>query len=134
VVEGRINGQGPVVRPVLFIDGESVYSESRIPSGTADHVQVEFAVPAGAQPGDLVVVETTLLYRRAWRALAVTKGWSVTPQGGPIEIQVAQTVDAIELVEGGVATAIPVTGPFGTAMLVILLATAAVFVIRRTMT
>jgi hypothetical protein len=133
VLEGRINDQGPVVRPVLFIDGEAVYSETRIPSGAVDRTELEFALPPGAQAGDTVVVETRLLYRRAWRALAVTKGWTETPQGGPIEIEISSTYDTIELTQGGGGVAIPATGPFGTTVLIILLATAAVLVIRRTM-
>jgi hypothetical protein len=132
VLEGRINGQGPVIRPVLFIDGEAVFSETRIPSGTMDRTELEFAVPPGAQAGDTVVVETRLLYRRAWRALAVTKGWTATPQGGPIEIQIASTYDTVELTQGGATVAIPMTGPFGTASLIVVLAATAMFVMRRT--
>jgi hypothetical protein len=133
VLEGRINDQGPVVRPVLFIDGEAVHSETRIPSGTVDRTELEFAVPPGAQAGDTVVVEARLLYRRAWRGLAVTKGWSSAPQGGPIEIEVAATYDAVELTQGGAGVAIPTTGPYASAILIALLALTAVIVIRRTM-
>ncbi len=88
VTEGRINGVGPVVRPTLFIDAEALYSNTLIPSSTTDATTVTFALPPGAQPGWLIDVSVKLLYRRAWRALAVTKGWTQTPQGGPIEIQI----------------------------------------------
>lgn len=88
VTEGRINGTGPVVRPTLFIDAEALYSNTLIPSSTTDSTTVSFALPPGAQPGWLIDVSVKLLYRRAWRALAVTKGWAQTPQGGPVEIQV----------------------------------------------
>ena len=88
VTEGRINGTGPVVRPTLFIDAEALYSNTLIPSSTTDNTTVTFALPPGAQPGWLIDVSVKLLYRRAWRALAVTKGWTLTPQGGPIEIQI----------------------------------------------
>ncbi len=88
VTEGRINGTGPVVRPTLFIDAEALYSNTLIPSSTTDNTTVTFALPPGAQPGWLIDVSVKLLYRRAWRALAVTKGWTQTPQGGPVEIQV----------------------------------------------
>jgi hypothetical protein len=90
ILEGRINGSGPVVRPVLFIDAESVFSSTLIPSGQSDAGAFTFALPPGAQPGDQVDVNVRLLYRRAFRATAVTKGWTVTPQGGPIEVQVAE--------------------------------------------
>ena len=42
-------------------------------------------------------MDVKLLYRRAWRALAVTKGWTQTPQGGPIEIEVAGQQFQVEL-------------------------------------
>jgi hypothetical protein len=132
VLAGRINDVGPTVRPVLFIDGESVDSATQIPAGESSLSEVIFAVPAGAQIGDLVVVEARLLYRRAWRALAVTKGWEQTPQGGPVEIEVWRTYDTIELTQGGTpAAAIPVAGPIGTAILIALLALSAVVILRR---
>jgi hypothetical protein len=97
VTEGRINGTGPVVRPTLFIDAEALYSNTLIPSSTTDATTVTFALPPGAQPGAKVDVDVKLLYRRAWRALAVTKGWTLTPQGGPVEIQVAHLNFPVEL-------------------------------------
>jgi hypothetical protein len=90
VLEGRIDGTGPVVRPVLFIDAENEFSNTLIPSGQTDGTTVTFAFPPGAQAGDVIDVSVRLLYRRAFRATAVTKGWTQTPQGGPIEIEVAQ--------------------------------------------
>jgi hypothetical protein len=89
ILEGRINGVGAVVRPVLFIDAESVFSDTLIPSGQTDSSTLEFAIPAGAHTGDPIDVTVRLLYRRAFRATAVTKGWTQTPQGGPIEVEVA---------------------------------------------
>lgn len=90
ILEGRINGTGPVVRPVLFIDAESVFSNTLVPAGQSDMSSFTFALPPGIQPGDIIDVNVRLLYRRAFRATAVTKGWTQTPAGGPIEIQVAQ--------------------------------------------
>lgn len=90
VLQGRINGTGPVVMPVLFIDAESVFSDTLIPSGATDTTTATFALPPGAQPGWQIDVDVKLLYRRAWRAVAVTKGWTLTPQGGPVEVQIAQ--------------------------------------------
>lgn len=87
VLEGRINGQGPVVRPVLFIDAEGVAEASNIPSGTTDQSVYRFRIPQGAEAQ--AVVTTKLIYRRAYRALAVTKGWTQTPTGDPIETEVA---------------------------------------------
>ena len=101
VLEGRINGDGPVVRPVLFIDAEGVHSDTAIPSGDTDFSEYRFALAPGTAEGDLVEVEARLLYRRAWRALAVTKGWTQTPGGMPVEIEV-QRVEADLIVVGGV--------------------------------
>ena len=134
VLEGRINDQGPVVRPVLFIDGEAIHSATQLPAGSSHTSEVTFAIPAAAQPGDVVVVEARLLYRRAWRAVAVTKGWETTPQGDPVEIEVWRTYDTLELTQAGPgAVAIPATGPVGTALFIVLLALSAVLILRRTM-
>jgi len=134
VLEGRINGQGPPVKPVLFIDGEGIDSATQIPAASSNMSEVAFVVPPAAQPGDVVVVEARLLYRRAWRAVAVTKGWDTTPQGGPVEIEVWRTYDTLELTQGGTpAAAIPATGTIGTAIFIALLAMSAVFILRRTM-
>ena len=65
-----------------------------------------------------------------WRALAVTKGWTVTPQGGPIEIEVAATTDLLELTAGG-AQAIPTMGAVGYFVLGTALAAAALIFLRR---
>ncbi len=130
MLEGRINDQGPVVRPVLFIDGEAVAENTLIPSMATDVTEVGLALPAMAQPGDQVVVEARLLYRRAWRALAVTKGWQTTPQGGPIEIEVARTVDTVTLTQGGGGLPIPAARPWATGLLIVLIAAAALALLR----
>lgn len=130
VLEGRINDQGPVVRPVLFIDGEAVAENTLIPSMATDLTEVGLALPAMARPGDQVVVEARLLYRRAWRALAVTKGWQATPQGGPIEIEVARTVATVTLTQGGEGLPIPATRPWSIGLLIVLIGAAAVALLR----
>lgn len=126
VLEGRINGQGPTVRPVLFIDAEAVYSDTLIPAGATDVTSVDFLLPPDALPGDTVEVSARLLYRRAFRATAVTKGWQMTPQGGPVEIEVANRQLSVPLVEGGLPGAdileIPTAGPIGLLLLALLLA------------
>lgn len=132
VLEGRINGQGEVMRPVLFIDAEGVYQDSLIPAGEVDVTEVEFALPPGVSAGEVVDVEARLLYRRAYRALAVTKGWTVTPQGGPVEIEVASNLLAVTLVEGAAQPLeIPVLGRFGLWFLGTALALLAVGRMRR---
>lgn len=108
VLQGRINGAGPVVRPTLFIDAESVFSDTIIPSGQTDTSQYRFAVPAGFSGN--VEVSARLLYRRAWRALAVTKGWTLTPGGQPIEIEVAAEQISVPVAGNGFANAIPAIG------------------------
>ena len=110
VLEGRINGEGPVVRPVLFIDAENVFSDTLIPSGATDVTEVQFELPPGSE-GQLAEVSARLLYRRAYRALAVTKGWTETPQGGPIEIEVAANQLEVEVELGAVE--IPALGSVG---------------------
>ena len=134
VLQGRINGQGPVLQPVLFIDAEGVYANTLIPAGGSDLTHVEFQLPETALPGETVEVSARLLYRRAWRALAVTKGWTQTPQGGPIEIEVAAEQQQLTLVEGGASTnplEIPAASTLGLVLLAALLALAAVAVLRR---
>lgn len=121
VLEGRINGEGPVVRPVLFIDAENVFSDTLIPSGATDVTEVQFELPAGSE-GQLAEVSARLLYRRAYRALAVTKGWTETPQGGPVEIEVAANQLQV-VVEAGVVE-IPALGSVGLLALASLLALA----------
>jgi hypothetical protein len=89
VLRGRINGQGAQVEPVLFIDAETVAFNQAIAPGATDSSSYRFALPAGVNPSD-VDVDVRLIYRRAFRALAVTKGWTTSSTGGPIEIEVAR--------------------------------------------
>jgi hypothetical protein len=91
VLQGRINGQGDVIQPVLFIDAESVASDTTIPSGAIDVSTYRFALPPDTE-GQPIRAEVRLLYRRAWRALAITKGWTQTPGGMPVEIEVQRRV------------------------------------------
>ncbi len=130
VLEGRINGQGPVVRPVLFIDAESVYSLTTIPSGTIDTTEVEFALPPGTAPGSTVEVTAVLLYRRAWRAVAVTKGWTETTHGDPIEIEVARNEATLAVTGQGIVE-IPALSGVGLAIAAALLALAGLLALRR---
>ncbi|NJL26727.1 MAG: IPTL-CTERM sorting domain-containing protein [Thermoanaerobaculia bacterium] len=133
VLEGRINGQGPVVRPVLFIDAEGVYDNTLLSAGTTDTVTVRFQLPPQAKPGDLVEVTSRLLYRRSWRALAVTKGWTETPQGGPIEIESHRNDLEVVLIEGGGGSVIdiPTLGSLGLGVLALLLGWVGFLALRR---
>lgn len=124
VLEGRINGQGPVVRPVLFVDAEDVWEDSLLPAAASREVEVRFALPPEAGAGDTVVVDARLFYRRAWRALAITKGWTETPQGGPIEIEVARDERSVVLAEQPPPAAIPAAGAMGLGALAGLIALA----------
>ena len=130
VLEGRINGQGPVVRPVLFIDAEAVFSDTRILSGAIDTSEVEFILPEGFTGEGVVEVTTTLLYRRGWRALSVTKGWTVDAHGGPIEIEVARNELTVAVV-GAPVVEIPALSPRGLALLAALLVAAGLVALRR---
>ncbi len=130
VLEGRINGQGDVVRPVLFIDAEGVAEDSLLPAAGVSESDLTFALPTFLPAGASIEVEARLLYRRAWRALAVTKGWTTTPQGGPIEIEVARDVLGVAVSTGQVGD-IPTMGPLGATALVLLIAGVAVLLLRR---
>ena len=130
VLEGRINGQGPVVRPVLFIDAENLYSLTTIPSGTVDTTEVEFALPPGTAPGSTVEVTAVLLYRRAWRSVVVTKGWTETTHGDPIETEVARNEESIAVTGEGIVE-IPALTPVGLALAALALAAAGWVALRR---
>jgi len=109
VLEGRINGEGPVVRPVLFIDAEGVSSDTRIPSGATDISEYRFDL-SGLEVDSSAEVSARLLYRRAWRDTQVTKGWTTTPTGGPIEVEVSQQALSIPVRGVPLQPAIPVPG------------------------
>ncbi len=120
VLEGRINGSGPVVRPVLFIDAEAVAENSVIPSRAVDTSIYEFALPEMLPPGATASVTVRLLWRRAFRALAVTKGWTVDPRNGPIEIEVHRTELEVP-VRGTAPTEIPALSWWGILLFVLCL-------------
>ncbi len=112
LLQGRINGAGPVVYPVLFIDAETA-TDTLIPSATTDFSQYQFAVPPGTAETANVRIETRLLYRRAWRALAVTKGWTQTPGGMAVEIPVQEVVRNQTLGSLGSPLIAPISIPLG---------------------
>ncbi len=128
VLEGRINGAGPVVRPVLFIDAEGVFSDTRLASGETDVQNFTFTLPPDAVPGEQVALEARLLYRRAYRATAVTKGWDLTPGGFPIEIEIARQELAVGV--GSNTLAIPAAGTVGLLLLAAIMAAVALFKVR----
>lgn len=94
VLEGTVSGTPTA--PVLFVDATGTLENSSLPAGQARQSVARFDLGA-ATAGDQVTVVTRLLYRRAWRALSVTKGWTTTPTGGPIEIEVASRLDELSL-------------------------------------
>ncbi len=109
VLEGRINGTGPVHFPVLFIDAEAVQSDTRIAAGQIDVSDYRFGLD-GALAGE-IEVEARLVYRRAWRDLAVTKNWTETPSGNPIEVEVQRQLLSVPL--GRPAQPIPALSLWG---------------------
>lgn len=132
ILEGRINGQGPTVRPVLFIDAEGVFSNTLIPSGATDTTTIEFELPPGVPPGASVAFEARLLYRRAFRATQVTKGWTQSAHGGPIEIEVARQEGDLTVVTGtGSVLEIPTLSPGSLVLLALALATFGAYRLRR---
>lgn len=89
VLQGRINGAGPTVSPVLFIDAESVLLDTRIPSGMTDVTELRFDL-SNVPENSAVDINADVRWRRAWRALAVTKNWDVSAHDdGPVEILAA---------------------------------------------
>lgn len=130
ILRGRINDQGPVVQPVLFIDAEGIVENSVIASGTTDASQYQFALPSNLPAGSAITVEARLLYRRAFRALAVTKGWTETPSGGPIEIEVARVQQSL-LSSGSQPTGVPGPGPWALVLLALALLAMGVGLARR---
>lgn len=130
IMEGRINDQGPVVRPVLFIDAEATAENTIIPSGATDTTQYAFQIPADLPVGTPITVEARLLYRRAFRALAVTKGWTQTPSGGPIEIEVASTQASL-ISAGTEPVGVPGPGPLALLLLALGLVGGGAWLARR---
>jgi hypothetical protein len=123
ILEGRINGQGPTVRPVLFIDAEGVFSNTLIPSGATDTTTIEFQLPPGVPPGAKVAIQARLLYRRTFRALQVEKGWTQSAHSTPIEIEVARQATDLTLAGGTAATEVPAASPASLLVLALALAT-----------
>lgn len=128
ILEGQINDQGPTVWPVLFIDADNVRELKKVHSGGTDTTEVEFAL-GGAEQGDALHVEARLIYRRAFRALAVTKGWTETPQGGPIEIDVQ--ANNLDLEVTGAVLDVPAAGSPALLLLAFAIAAAALVLLRR---
>ena len=119
VLQGRINGTGPVVRPVLFIDAESVWADTRIASGDSDISAYRFDTSM-LSPDSTIEVTATLLYRRAWRDLAVTKGWSEAPDGDDVQTLVAeQTLDVLAAGTLPDIPAVPALGLRGMLLLIL---------------
>lgn len=120
VLEGRINGAGPVVFPVLFIDAETVQSDTRIPSGATDTSDYRFDL-TGFESGQ-AEVSARLLYRRAWRDLAVTKNWTTTPSGDPVQTEVQSAMRVVDVSGlGGPVQMVPAMGPWAMLVLISLL-------------
>ncbi|MDT8410276.1 MAG: multiheme c-type cytochrome [Wenzhouxiangellaceae bacterium] len=120
VLQGRINGEGESVYPVLFIDAETVRSDTRIPAGQSDRSDYEFSLEGVF--GGQAEVSARLLYRRAWRDLAITKNWDETPSGGPIEIEAERVTAQIDLNDiAGPVQMIPAMRPWAMLALISLL-------------
>jgi len=107
VLQGQINDQGPIVSPVLFIDANSVLLDTRIPSGATDVTEIRFDLSTVPQ-NSMVNVNADVIWRRAWRALSVTKNWTTSAHSdGPIEILAAN--QQLSLVAGS-GLLLPVVG------------------------
>jgi len=120
VLEGRINGEGPVVRPVLFIDAESVSSDTRIPSGATDSSEYRFDL-SGLEVDATAAISARLIYRRAWRDTQVTKGWTTTPTGGPVEIEIDRQDRTVSVIGAPSQPPLPVPSMSAVATLALIL-------------
>lgn len=95
VLEGRINGEGPIVRPVPFIDAEALSAKTTLAPGETDTGSYTFSFPSDYPEGALLEIEARVLYRRAWRDWAVTKGWTTIAMDEPWERLV--TIESLSL-------------------------------------
>lgn len=91
VLEGAINGDGPRVSPVSFIDADTVLANTTLPPGATDQGRFTFELPRGASVGDDLDVRARVVYRRVWREIAVTKGWTELAFEEPWQRTVADT-------------------------------------------
>lgn len=89
VLSGRINGEGDPVAPVPFIDADEALTVTTIPAGATDVGRYIFRLPDLARAGDELTVRAFVTYRRTWRAVAVTKGWTELAMDEPWEREVA---------------------------------------------
>lgn len=122
VLQGRINGSGPVESPVLFIDAESVLLDTRIASGTTDVTEVRFNLNS-IPPNSEINVNADVRWRRAWRALSVTKNWTTSAHDdGPVEIFAANQQQTVIAGTGALflPVAVPTISPFAIIFLFVL--------------
>ncbi|MCG6118880.1 MAG: hypothetical protein MEQ07_11925 [Aquimonas sp.] len=89
LLEGRIDGQGPVLSPVPFIDADALTAKTTIPPGEVDRGTYAFGLPPLSGGTHRVEVRARVFYRRAWRAIAVAKNWIENEDGEPWERVVA---------------------------------------------
>jgi hypothetical protein len=101
VLAGRIDGQGPVVQPVPFIDAEMVVAKTTIPPGGVDLGQYVFELPPDVASDTMAEVRARVIYRRAWRSIAVTKNWVVNSDGEPWERLVTERTLSVALGPAG---------------------------------
>lgn len=101
LLAGRIDGQGPVVQPVPFIDAESVVAKTTIAPGGSDLGQYMFELPADADSTTLAEIRARVIYRRAWRSIAVTKNWIENSDGEPWERLVKELTLSVTLGPAG---------------------------------
>lgn len=68
--------------PVFFTEATAIVDDNRLAPLQADVTAYEFQAPAG---GGNIHVRARVIYRRAWRALVLQKGWTQTGHGSPLE-------------------------------------------------
>lgn len=100
---GRGEIEGTTKERVFFIDAIAVGENTRIPAGGTDRSRYQFNL-AGVS-GSVSNIEARLVYRRAWKDLVESKGWTTDGQGMPYSEVVIETASAeVSLVTGPTPT------------------------------
>ncbi|MFN8547718.1 MAG: T9SS type A sorting domain-containing protein [Candidatus Eisenbacteria bacterium] len=77
----KVTADANGAHPVPFTEATSVFFDNRIAPLASDTTHYSFQLPPG---GGTYALQARLLYRRAFRSLIDTKGWTKTGDGAPL--------------------------------------------------
>ncbi len=77
----KVTADANGAHPVPFTEATSVFFDNRLAPLASDTTTYSFQLPSG---GGSYAVQARLLYRRAFRSLIDTKGWTKTGDGAPL--------------------------------------------------